>query len=43
LSAPGGRTVWDLPLAVNIPDGRYTVEVVDVPTGARSTRTISVR
>jgi hypothetical protein len=43
LKAAGGKTIWDLPLAVDLPEGRYTLEVVDVPTGARTTRTILLR
>ena len=43
LSAPGGKAVWELPLAVNLPAGRYTLAVVDIPTGAKSSRPLSIR
>ena len=42
-SAPGGKAVWELPLAVNLPAGRYTLAVVDIPTGAKSSRSLSIR
>jgi len=36
----GGKTVWELPLAVNLPEGRYTAEVVDIPTGSQSAKSL---
>jgi hypothetical protein len=43
LAAPGGHAIWELPLAFNLPSGRYTLEVVDIPTGAQSRRALSLR
>jgi hypothetical protein len=43
LAAPGGKTVWELPLAMNLPEGRYTAEVVDIPSGSKSTQAVTVR
>jgi hypothetical protein len=43
LAAPGGKAVWELPLAVNLPAGRYTLDLVDCATGAKSARSLSIR
>jgi hypothetical protein len=43
LAAPGGKAIWELPLALNIASGSYTLEVVDIPTGGKSTRAFSIR
>jgi hypothetical protein len=43
LAAPGGKAVWELPLAVNLPAGRYMLDVVDIPTGAKSARALAIR
>jgi hypothetical protein len=43
LAAPGGKTTWELPLAMNLTEGRYTAEVVDIPTGSKSIQVLTVR
>lgn len=43
LKAAGGKAIWDLPLAASLREGRYNIEVVDVLTGARFTRNLSIR
>lgn len=43
LAAPGGRAIWELRLAVNLPAGRYTLDVVDISTGAKSMRALAIR
>jgi Beta-galactosidase trimerisation domain len=43
LAAPGGKTTWELPLAMNLTEGRYTAEVVDIPTGSKSSQVLTVR
>jgi hypothetical protein len=43
LKAIGGKALWELPLAANLPEGRYALEVIDVPTGGRSARPLLVR
>ncbi len=43
LKAPGGKADWELPLAASLREGRYTLEVLDVPTGTRFTQSISLR
>ncbi len=42
LKAPGGKAVWELPLAASLREGRYRIEAVDVPTGASSSRDLIV-
>ncbi len=42
LKAPGGKAVWELPLAASLREGRYHIEAVDVPTGASSSRDLIV-
>jgi hypothetical protein len=43
LAAPGGKALWQLPLAVNLATGSYTLRVKDVPTGTSATRKIELR
>ncbi len=43
LSAPGGRAVWELPLAVNLVKGKYTLLARDVPTGAEAQHFLMVQ
>jgi len=42
LAAPQGACVWELPLAVNLKKGSYSLRVVDIPTGLRAERTVKV-
>jgi hypothetical protein len=43
LSAPDGRATWELPLALNLAKGKYTLVVRDLPTGAKAERTLIVQ
>jgi hypothetical protein len=43
LAAPGGMTVWELPLAVDLAAGRYTLDAVEIPAGAMPARALSIR
>jgi hypothetical protein len=43
LKAQGGKVIWELPLAVNLPQGDYILEATDIPTGGRSTKAIRIQ
>jgi hypothetical protein len=43
LAAPRGKAAWDLPLAVSVPTGTYTLKVRDVATGIRAEHYLTVR
>jgi hypothetical protein len=43
LSAPNGRAIWELPLAINLAKGRYTLVARDIATGTRAGRALTVR
>jgi hypothetical protein len=42
LKAQGGKVIWELPLAASLPEGHYTLEVLDIPTGLRSSGNLTV-
>jgi hypothetical protein len=42
LSAPQGTCVWELPLAVNLPKGTYSLRVREVATGTTAERALKV-
>ncbi len=43
LAAPQGKTIWELPLAADLPQGEYTLQVKDAATGVRSEHRFNVR
>jgi hypothetical protein len=43
LSAPNGKAIWELPLAVNLAKGRYTLVARDIPTGEKAERSLVVQ
>jgi hypothetical protein len=43
LSAPNGMATWEIPLAVNLARGKYTLLVRDVPTGVKAEQTLIVQ
>jgi hypothetical protein len=43
LAAPQGSCTWELPLAVNLLKGTYSLRVRDVATGVRAERPVQVR
>ncbi len=43
VAAPGGRAIWELPLAVNLPGGKYTLSARDVSTGSKAERALTVQ
>jgi hypothetical protein len=42
LAAPQGTCVWQLPLAVNLQKGSYSLRVRDIATGVRAERPLKV-
>ncbi len=42
LAAPQGRVIWELPLAVNLPRGEYSIKVHDIATGSRAEQRLAV-
>jgi hypothetical protein len=42
LAAPQGACVWELPLAVSLPKGTYSLRVRDVATGISAERALKV-
>jgi hypothetical protein len=43
LTAPQGRCVWELPLAVNLPKGTYALRFREIATGAQAERPLKVQ
>ncbi|HVN79527.1 MAG TPA: beta-galactosidase trimerization domain-containing protein [Terriglobia bacterium] len=42
LAAPGGKVLWELPLAVNLSKGEYSIRVHDITTGSRAEQRLAV-